>query len=128
MEQIVDIRGLCDESAQTAIEHGFSGQSFPEFISLVHSELSEALEEYRDNRKLDEIWYTEAVQHEGASYRRACDESETAKPEGIPTELADVIIRICHYCGENKIDLAGALVQKLRYNKTRSHKHGNKRL
>lgn len=49
---------------------------------------------------------------------------EKGKPIGLPSELADVVIRVAHICGHRKIDLAGAVQRKLKFNKTRPHKHG----
>lgn len=49
------------------------------------------------------------------------------KPEGIPTELADIIIRVLDICGANNIDIQGALDEKMEYNMTRPYRHGGKR-
>lgn len=94
---------LAKEVHQNAIEHGWwdEERSFGEIISLCHSELSEALEEYRNNRGLGEIYYN------------------GNKPEGIPVELADCIIRILDYCGEtdkellNNVDTSNMLETEL---------------
>lgn len=51
---------------------------------------------------------------------------EKGKPIGLPSELADVVIRVAHICGHRKIDLAGAVQRKLRFNKTRPYKHGKR--
>ena len=48
------------------------------------------------------------------------------KPEGIPAELADVILRILDMCGQYGIDISSALAEKHEYNKTRPYKHGGK--
>lgn len=84
-------------------------RSFGDIIALIHSELSEALEEYRAGHDPQEIY----GQVDG-------------KPEGIPIELADVLIRIFDYCGKAGIDLQEAVNLKVKYNETRSHRHGNK--
>lgn len=42
-------------------------------------------------------------------------------------ELADAVIRICHYARRRGFDLSGAIVEKLRYNRTREdHKRKNR--
>lgn len=81
---------------------------FPEFIALCHSELSEALEEHRNNHDPDEIYFKDG------------------KPEGIPIELADLIIRVLHYTDEHGINIGKALEIKMEYNKTRPYRHGGK--
>lgn len=79
----------------------------PEKIALIHSEISEALESYRNYKLL--------------SY------NEGGKPEGFPVELADAVIRIMDLCGAMGIDLEAEILKKAAYNETRSFKHGGKR-
>ena len=68
-----------------------------ELIALAHSELSEALEAHRKNLMDDKL-----------PYRR-----------GIEVELADCMIRILDTAGGLGLDIGGALVEKLEFNKTR---------
>ncbi len=107
---------LIKEAHQNAIEHGWweEERTFGEQIALMHSELSEALEEYRNGQQPDEIYTSE--------------EKTGFKPEGIPAELADVVIRIFDTCGKYGIDLENAIIAKMKYNKTRPYKHGGKRI
>lgn len=83
----------------------------PEKLCLMHSEVSEALECYRDpEHRPNEAW-----------------RSEKGKPEGLPAELADVIIRIGDFCGYFGIDIETAVREKMAFNATRPHRHGGKR-
>lgn len=104
------INELAKEVHENAVKHGWweENRTFGDIISLCHAELSEALEEYRNGHKPNETYYN------------------GAKPEGIPTELADVIIRIMDYCGHEGIDLEEAIADKMVYNETRPYKHGGK--
>jgi hypothetical protein len=143
----MDIKSLCEKSAAQAAKSGFVGQTLPEFVALVHSELSEALEEHRDHRSPQDVWYSvhsPAVERairdalglqddqplpKGCNPRIPCSKgTQGAKPEGIPSELADVVIRVAHYAGANGIDLSAAIEEKAAYNATRSFRHGGRSL
>lgn len=86
-------------------------RSFGDLIALMHSELSEALEDYRNGKNYTEIYY-----------------EENGKPCGIPIELADTVIRIFDACGYYGIDLGHAIAAKTLYNQKRPHRHGGKKL
>lgn len=53
---------------------------------------------------------------------------EDGKPEGIPSELADTVICIMDMCGYYGIDLEAMLVEKAEFNKSRSYRHGGKKI
>lgn len=102
---------LKKECRRIETEHGFGKQNPVEDIALFHSELSEALEELRNGRGINETYY---------------NEDKPTKPEGVPTELADCIIRILGFCARHDIDILSAIVVKMRYNESRPFKHGGK--
>lgn len=109
---IVIFRELCTKCNKIAKEHGWWDEynSFGDIIALIHSELSEALEEYRKVGARSDIRY------------------ENGKPVGVAIELADVVIRIFDYCGQYGIDLGAAIIEKMAYNETREYRHGGKKL
>lgn len=123
---------MAREIHENAKRHGWwdEPRSFGEIIALCHSELSEALEEYRDGKMPHET-YCSCKMPDGKDWcviDQNCATCEYAKPEGIAVELADCIIRILDYCGYVGIDIEGAIRNKHEYNKGRPYKHGNKRI
>ena len=123
---------LSQEIHENAVSHGWweEERGFPEVLALCHSELSEALEEYRDGKPpIYAITNCQACNDEAYT----CDEIKDtfnciqAKPEGVAVELADCIIRILDYCGHADIDIETAIRAKMEYNKTRPYRHGGKK-
>lgn len=78
-------------------------------LALIHSEVSEALECVRD----DDM---------------QARETDDGKPEGMPSELADIVLRTADLAGALGIDLASAIEAKMAFNSTRKHRHGGRRL
>lgn len=111
---------------ENAVNHGWweEERSFGEIIALCHSELSEALEEYRKGKGINLTYYSGMINDRKSLSIKPT--SETNKPEGIPAELADCIIRILDYCGRHKLDIEEVVKIKHEYNKTRPYKHGGK--
>jgi NTP pyrophosphatase (non-canonical NTP hydrolase) len=52
---------------------------------------------------------------------------EGKKPEGVPSEIADLVIRAFDFCGQHRIDIAAAIAEKMGYNATRPMFHGGKK-
>lgn len=124
---------LRDEIHENAVQHGWweRERTFGDIIALCHSELSEALEEHRNNHMPNEIYTKckmEEIKQIGHGGCGVCANCPANKPEGIPIELADCIIRMLDYCGKANIDIQKAVQIKHEFNKTRSFRHGGKTL
>jgi NTP pyrophosphatase (non-canonical NTP hydrolase) len=108
----MEIKELIAEANKHAVEKGFwedgDEPAIPEKLCLMHSELSEALEELRAGHPVQLVYF---------------NPSKPDKPEGVPIELADCIIRIADLCGQYGIDLDAAIRIKMDYNTTRPYKH-----
>lgn len=92
------------EVHQYAIDKGWWDRErpIPELLCLLHSEISEALEAYRNN-----IPYSE----------KHC----------LSEELADLVIRIWDMSAALEIDIANEVNKKHQENLLRPYRHGNKR-
>lgn len=106
---------------KNAVVHGWwdEERSFGDIVALCHSELSEALEEYRAGRDME--------------WRSPIGVSESPldfemKPEGIAVEMADCLIRLLDWFGKEGLDVDRIVQEKMEYNETRPYRHGNKKL
>lgn len=111
-----------DECFRLSGEKGWNDveREFGTELMLAVSELSEALEEYRNGKPLRAIYYSNA--HTSAKSR-----DSPLKPEGVAAELADALIRVFDTCRRHGIPLTRALKEKMSYNWTRAYRHGGKR-
>ena len=116
-------------------------RDIPECIALVHSELSEALESFRDGDEPTKVLYKRKVNlYDPATDRSHAILVETPqrfeitsdgtptpnKVEGVAAELADAIIRILDFSQEKGIPVVRAMFEKMEYNETRPYRHGGK--
>lgn len=90
---------------------------FGDEIALIHSEATEAYEEYRNGHSPGERYYSGPF---------ADQQDRTGKPEGIPSELADIIIRVLDVCERYGIPIDEVVAEKLAFNATRGYRHGGK--
>jgi NTP pyrophosphatase (non-canonical NTP hydrolase) len=146
---------LRDEFYENARAHGFHDvrRSVGDGLMLITTEASEAFEAFREGASPAEVWYEEKI----AAHRKngepivgidgkqvtvavkslefypkndagEDDLEHPRKPCGVPSEIADIIIRCLDFSGEHGIDIERAVREKAAYNKTRPFKHGNKGL
>lgn len=101
---------LGDEIHAWAVNQGFYDGpiALPTHLMLIVSECAEALEEYRDGMSPKFIYHKDG------------------KPEGVPVELADVLIRVLDTMTYHGIDIDQVVRQKIDYNHTRSRMNGGK--
>ena len=120
-----------------------TSRNFGELMALIHSEVSEALEAYRDGDDINDIAYEypdlyEVVSDSGETVKIVGAQEESTlqtedgeivlgKPVGVASELADVIIRILDVAEGLNIPVTQALIEKHQYNQTRSYRHGWKK-
>lgn len=105
------LRNLQQECWQIAEDHGFHdvGQSVGDKLMLIVSEAAEALEDHRDGHPVIHYWM---------------GGKDGTKPCGVPSELADIVIRVLDMAECFHVDLSEAIIDKMRYNKTRPYLHG----
>lgn len=91
---------LAYEIHKNAVKHGWwdKERPIPELLCLIHSEVSEALEAYRNNNS-----------------------------EEMAEELADIIIRVLDMAEGLKINITNEIIRKHEINKSREYRHGNKK-
>ena len=98
-----DIRRLNDHWWHDPLTKEPAFRNTGEQFMLIVSEIAEAMEGHRKNLMDDHLPHRPMVE----------------------VELADAIIRILDYAGNYNMDIGGALVAKLEYNRTRED-HSNK--
>lgn len=109
---MTDLNDLASEIAKINQSKGWwdEDRDFLAMLMLVVSEASEAAEEYRNGTLIQDTYFNEG----------------SLKPEGVPSELADIIIRVLDISAYHGIDIGVAVREKIEYNKTRSFRHGGK--
>lgn len=118
------LTGMMQEVYENTVAKGWydKERSFGDMVALLHSEVSEALEAFRD-RGLEA-----AEEHYDVRCAMGNDCRCTPKPIGVGSELADVFIRLLDTCHRYGIDLANEYEKKMTYNRTRPYRHGGKSL
>lgn len=116
------LRHMADEVEEVNRANGWydDDRTFGDDIALLHSEVSEAMEAFRDHGYNDvtAIRCRDHVAHNGSTH--------VCKPEGVGSELADVLIRLLDTASRRGVDLMAEYERKIRFNRTRGYRHGGK--
>jgi hypothetical protein len=94
-------------------------------IALIVTEAAEAIEEIRSGHAVDETYYP-TNPHGNGPWEQIDQGVVQHKPEGVPSELADILIRTLDVMVEFGIDVDEIVEEKLGYNATRGFRHGGK--
>ena len=111
---MINLKEFAKEIHENAVAHGWWEKDVPpeETIALIHSEWSEALEEYRAGRPI--VWHNCNVDCDVCEQCKGCYYHVNAepekceyrgKPEGIAVELIDGCIRILDYLAHKDEDV-----------------------
>lgn len=123
------LNAMSEEVHRIAQEHGWWDGDTPfERIALMcHSEISEAVEEYRNG--MPPAYVFDATADALSRYNESIDEwAPEDKPEGVAVEMADCLIRLLDWFGAMGYDLEAIVRAKCAYNETRPYRHGGKQL
>lgn len=132
---------LAGKIHENAVHHGWweKPREFTEIVALCHSELSEALEEYRDWRPLIyrncrrcksvadcPVCHPKYSNGNCPGWREDCP-ARGEKPEGAAVEMTDCLFRILDYLASEHVDIDAVVAEKMAYNAGRPNRHGGKR-
>lgn len=115
----MDFIALCKEAHQIAVDHGWWEQdrSELEIMALIHSEVSEAVEECRKGRP-SVYWFgwSAGMFDTPREQKIISGFKDGVKPEGELIELADVCIRIFDWIGN--ISVSRIEIERQKYNQS----------
>jgi NTP pyrophosphatase (non-canonical NTP hydrolase) len=110
VQTLNEMSSMCRGAAERWYHDPLTGERIflnkGERFALMHSELSEAFEAERKDLMDDHL----------------------PNRRGVEVELADLLIRVFDYAGEHRLDLGGAVHDKLEYNRTREDHTNSARL
>ena len=123
------VKGLNELSNQLhdfQVRAGFTDSNVTQRLMLVVSEVSEAFEAYRKDRRCRVKDYIKGYKHhESVAQKKAGFELHVK--DSLEDELADAVIRLLAFCGENNINIEQHIEMKMEYNELRGFKYGGKK-
>ena len=123
------VSGLNELSKQFSdfqIRMGFTDSNITQRLMLVISEVSEAFEAYRKDKRCRVDDYIKGYKNQTNIEQRKAG-FELHVKDSLEDEIADAVIRLLAFCGENNIDIEKHIDLKMEYNELRGFKYGGKR-
>lgn len=124
----IDLNKISNAIHKGNVKQGFYDEpkSIPELLCLIHSELSEALESDRKDRKcsLSTNSLLTLIKTNDTGYYK--NQFKLEVKDTFEDEIADALIRLFDLCGYLNIDIDKHITAKLKYNSLREYKHGKR--
>lgn len=123
----MNIKETAQQIHQNAREKGFwdKERNFGELLMLVTSELAEALEADRKDRRADVKGFNEVMEKvKGTDFE--ADAFRFFIKDTVEDEIADAVIRLFDLAKGRGMDLEWHIRMKIEFNKTRERLHGKK--
>lgn len=116
---------LSKELFDAVVQMGFNND-IPTRVALIHSEVSEMFEAYRQGKELKMVDGDKTQLSEIADDETFKKFFENHVKGTVEDEIADSLIRLLDLIGYLDIDIEYHVQQKMRYNALRGHKFGKK--
>lgn len=107
------------------VRAGFTDSNITQRLMLVHSEISEAFEAHRKDKRCRVEDYEKGYRHQEDEQKKSGFELHVK--DSLEDEIADAVIRLLAFCGENNIDIEKHIELKMEYNEMRGFKYGDKK-
>jgi NTP pyrophosphatase (non-canonical NTP hydrolase) len=123
-----NVEGLNELSRQLhefQVKMGFTDSNKTQRLMLCASEIFEAFEAHRKDKICDRT--PEALSNMLLEEKYFKQMFENLVKDTLQDEIADAIIRLLAFCGENNIKIEQHIKAKMRYNELRGFKYGGKK-
>lgn len=125
----MDIKAISQEIHENNKTKGFYDEpkNIGEMLMLIVTEVSEAMEADRKDKYFNDGGRLDVYKIDNFTEKGAMEVFEENVKNTFEDELADIVIRVMDLAYFKGINLEWHILQKIRYNKTRPHKHGGKK-